>query len=183
MGTSPAVAVVLTAPQQQPVQTALTLMRAAIFQRGAAATVRGSLTRVDNGSGTAGAAVTVTFTPPVGASTQVTVTSDRSGHFVAVDPLHLLGNTAVLATVGPELGSASASQTLVVTVHISCSVPAKGVRGAHVVVTCTVPGLAHGSVATLHYSGPAGQRVVIGKVKRGAVAFTFVSPRAQRLKV
>ena len=125
----------------------------------------------------------MTFTGSTGAPVTVNATTDAAGHFAAVDPVRLASNTAVVATVGPDLGSTSASQTLRVAVRITCSVPAHVVHGTHVSVTCSARGLGFHSVVALHFAGPKSHGVVYGKVVGGVVSFRFSQAKVQRLAV
>lgn len=121
----------------------------------------------------AGAAVSVHFSPLSGWGQTVTVdTTTRSdGTFTAVDPFQLTGNTPVTATLSPLYGSATASETIPVTVSITCRVPATVVHLTQLVVDCATPGLAYGSVVALHFAGTIPRATDYERVVNGHVTF------------
>ena len=183
VGSSLPVVVTLALPQQQPVPTALSLALPGTYHRGAVGAARGSLTQVSGGVPIVGAAVAVTFTGPGGTPVTTSAVTDGQGRFVAVDPVRLAGSTAVLATVGADLGSASATQRLPVALQIVCSVPARAAHGTAVKVTCAVPGLTHGGVVALHDAGPRSRGLLHGRAAGGFVTFVLDAPAAQRLSI
>jgi hypothetical protein len=182
VGTSPALAVTLGPVQSQPQPAAIALLPSPVFLRGATGRVAGKVTLVANGSALSGVPISVTFSPPTGPAVTVSANADATGHFVAVDPARLTGNTTALAALGPDFGSASATRALRVAISIRCSVPAKASHGQPMSVLCRVPGLAYDSVVALHYAGRSRHGVIYAKVRRGSVSFRLtVAAKGQRL--
>ena len=173
--TSAATAVSLPPPvvvQPQPVPTTLTLKQTAAVVRGAAGVVHGLLTNAATHAPVGGAAVHVVFTPLHGAAASVDVLTAADGTFGATDPSRLLIAATVLATTGPDLGSASATETLTVKVVITCHAPKRVHHGLATTVICSTPGLVFGSVVTLHWAKD-GHGTLSGKVAKGAVRFSL----------
>ena len=173
--TSAKTLVIASTVAPQPVATTLVLMQGPPVVRGAAGVVHGVLSSTQSHLTIVGAPVQVVFTPLSGLARTVTATTDASGNFVATDPDPLLASTAVLATTGPDYSSSSATETLTVTVVITCHVPSPVRRGALASVSCRTPGLAFGSVVALHWTSRTGHGVVYAKVKQSQVHFPITA--------
>jgi hypothetical protein len=134
--------------------------------------------------GISGATVTVTVTPAGGAPRTLTITSGPGGTFVAPSPIKPTVNTRLEASVGPELGSATATDFVGVNAKLACSVPASIRHGVAATVTCKTPGLPDGTVATLWYSGKTGVHAAAhAKAKNGKVTLTLtIAKKWQRIR-
>lgn len=184
--TSAAVPVVVGVVQPAPLAATVTLLNSATRQRGANYTATGVVLDASTHRPIVGTQVTVTFTPVSGPASSVVATTDANGAFSAADPLALTGNTVVLASLGPALGSASARITVWVMLPMTCALPAKAHHGLRVTMTCDVRGLPNGATVVVHEQGTKGGPHVLGsaKAKSGKVRVTFVIAKgAQRLQL
>ncbi|MDX6221696.1 MAG: hypothetical protein QOD91_750, partial [Frankiales bacterium] len=144
----------------------------------------GRLVQPDGTTGIVGATVHVTFLPPGGPATVVDATTDGAGDFAARDPYKATSKMRILATTGPEHGSASASTVATMYTPISCAVPKTVRHGKAVTIKCFARRLPDGVRVTLtdtdrgvHVLGVATSR------RHGWATFSVTFPHKRAYKV
>ncbi|MDX6256986.1 MAG: hypothetical protein QOJ11_3320, partial [Frankiales bacterium] len=129
--------------------------------------VVGQVTTAVGHAPVAGARVTLTFTPVVGAPRAVTVTTNASGTFSAPLVAGSAGTLRAVAAASPRYGRSIAAEQVSVLAPVTCTIGGSVATGAVDHGRCRVPRMPKGTAVTLQYKAH-GQWFLLGQGKAPA---------------